>query len=75
MMKKCNKHIMDALQLVSELLELAENGDNHAEDDNCVVLYGIIRDSAFKIKRAAESEYRRHRLKDNSITHVDHKSA
>jgi len=44
------------LQIVDFLLALADKGDLEREDVGCGILYGIVRDSAYKIKRAAESE-------------------
>ena len=41
---------------------LAYEGDGVREDTGCGVLYGVIKDSAFKIKKLAEEE------KDNHIT-------
>lgn len=60
---KCDKHIIEALDLSERLINLSEAGDRYAQDDNCVILYGIIRDCAYKIKQAAEAENRRHLLK------------
>ena len=38
------------------MLELADQGDDAREDPGCGVLYGIVRDSAYKIKQTAEAE-------------------
>ena len=42
------------------MLGLADEGDGVREDTGCGVLYGIIRDSAFKIKKLAETERDNH---------------
>ena len=59
-MRKCNKHIFDALELSRKLTIIADEGERDAEDDSCVVLYGIIRDCAYKIRRRAEGEREKH---------------
>jgi hypothetical protein len=60
--KPCNKNIRKALEMAEQLMELADEGDEHREDDGCGVLFGVIRDSAYKIKGQAEKEMRKHQL-------------
>jgi hypothetical protein len=60
MLRPCNEKILKTLDLVERMLEIADEGDLVREDAGCGVLYGIIRDSAFKIKRLAEEERRIH---------------
>ena len=60
MVRKCNQHIIDALELARELTIVADEGEIDAEDDSCVVLYGIIRDCAYKIRQQAENEKKSH---------------
>jgi len=38
------------------MLKAADKGDVVREDNGCGVLYGVLRDSAFKIKKLAEAE-------------------
>jgi len=38
------------------MIKLASRGDEDREDVGCGVLYGIILDSAYKIKKLAEKE-------------------
>jgi hypothetical protein len=38
------------------MAQIADEGDMVREDASCGVLYGILRDSAFKIKKLAEEE-------------------
>jgi len=42
------------------MLDLADQGDAVREDSGCGVLYGVLRDSAYKINRLAESEREAH---------------
>lgn len=55
-MKPCDKSIKKTLDLVDEMLSLSDEGDAVREDVNCGVLYGVIRDSAYRIKQLAEAE-------------------
>ncbi len=42
------------------MLKLADDGDTHREDIGCGILYGILRDAGYKIKKAAEEEREAH---------------
>lgn len=55
-MRPCDESIKETLNLVEQMLELADKGDDAREDPGCGVLYGILRDSAYKIKQTAEAE-------------------
>ena len=59
-MKPCNESINKALGIVDEMLTIADEGDGAREDSSCGVLYSVIRDSAFKIKKLAEAEKESH---------------
>ena len=56
MMKPCDESIKKTFKLVEDMLGLADEGDAVREDTGCGVLYGVIRDSAYKIKKLAEAE-------------------
>lgn len=62
-LKPCNRNLRKALNLVDEMIDLADQGDADREDVGCGVLYGIIRDSAYKIQKMAQEEKRRHQEK------------
>jgi hypothetical protein len=55
-MKQCNNGIIKSLDLVKEMLLLSDEGDAMREDSGCGVLYGVIRDAAYKIRQLAEAE-------------------
>ncbi len=42
------------------MVELADLGDGARKDVGCGVLYGLLRDSAFKIRKVAEQEKEDH---------------
>jgi hypothetical protein len=58
--KRCDECILKTLSLVERMMELADEGDDVREDAGCGVLYGVLRDSAFKIRKLAEAEVAAH---------------
>ncbi len=42
------------------MLKLAEQGDDEREDTGCGIMYGMLRDSAYKIRQLAEKEKQAH---------------
>ena len=60
LVKPCNLHIMRTLRLVEEMMELADQGDADREDNGCGILYGVLRDSAYKLKKLADEEKKNH---------------
>lgn len=62
-MKEFNENIMKVLELTKEMIVLSDQGGAASEDDSCIMLYGVIRDSAYKIRQLAEDEREGHRSK------------
>ena len=59
-MKRCNHNIKKTLNLVDEMIRVADKGDIEREDNGCGILYGVLRDSAYKVKKLAEQEKEKH---------------
>jgi hypothetical protein len=59
-MKPCNEMLGRTLQLTEMMVELADLGDEARKDVGCGVLYGLLRDSAYKIRKIAEQEREDH---------------
>lgn len=59
-MKNCNENIQKTIQLAETMLDLAEQGDIEREDAGCGVLYGILRDAAYRVKKTAAAEKAAH---------------
>lgn len=59
-MKRCNHNIKKTLNLVDEMIRVADKGDIEREDNGCGILYGVLRDSAYKLKKLAEQEKEKH---------------
>jgi hypothetical protein len=58
--KRCNHNIKKTLNLVDEMIRIADKGDIEREDNGCGILYGVLRDSAYKVKKLAEQEKEKH---------------
>jgi hypothetical protein len=58
--KPYDKNLKDALQLTDKMIELANKGNAEREDTGCGILYGVLLDSAYKLKKLAEHEKQRH---------------
>jgi len=59
-MRACNEMLRRTLRLADMMVELADQGDGVREDVGCGVLYGLLRDSAYKIRKVAEQEMEDH---------------
>jgi hypothetical protein len=55
-----DKNLKKIITLCYEMLELADHGDKFRSDDGCGVVYGSLRDVAYKIRQMAEQELSRH---------------
>ena len=60
MMRPCDETIKKTLALAESMLNLADHGDAFREDSGCGVLYGVLRDAAYKIRHLAEAEREAH---------------
>lgn len=58
--KSCDQNIQETLLLVDRMIDLANRGDKDREDAGCGIMYGILRDSAYKLKKVAEKEKKAH---------------
>ena len=61
-MKNADSKILTrVLDLAQEMMLIADEGDEHRGDVGCGVLYGTIRDYAYKIRSLAELEITEHK--------------
>jgi len=65
MRSKCNKNIVAALDLARQMVVLAEKGEGESSDNGCAVLFGVLRDCAYKIRMEAERERKAHQATGN----------
>lgn len=59
-MKSYNDCIKDVLELSRQMIILADEGQMVAEDDGCRLLYGVLQDYAYKLRRKADEEKEAH---------------
>jgi hypothetical protein len=57
------EHLKESVELSGVMMDLAERGVGGCQDDGCLVVYGIIRDCAYKIRASAENELKEHQSK------------
>ena len=56
-----NENLRKVMQLTREMLALADEGDRDRDDDSCGILFGILRDTAYRLRRIAEEECEKHK--------------
>ena len=59
-MKRYNECIKRVLELSREMIILADDGQLAAEDDGCRLLFGVLQDCAYKLRKKAEEEKAAH---------------
>jgi hypothetical protein len=57
----CDEVIERILELANKMIALANEGDSKRQDVGCGVLFGTLRDSAYKLKSLAEVEIAEHK--------------
>jgi hypothetical protein len=56
-----NDNLKRLLTLTREMIALADEGDRDRNDPHCGIIYGVLRDAAYKLRMMAENECERHR--------------
>jgi hypothetical protein len=54
MTSPCRRYCLEAIKLSERLIQLAHDGNSGCDDNPCLVLFGVILDSASKIHLEAE---------------------
>jgi hypothetical protein len=57
-----NTNVRRAIELAGDMKNLADEGEVQAPDGGCAVLFGVIRDCAYRIQGRAEQEAEYHRV-------------
>ena len=63
---RINDTLQRIVDLCYEMLELADHGDSFRQDIECGIIFGTVRDTAYKIRQLAENELKRHNQKHPS---------
>ncbi len=58
-----DRNLEKVIAFCAEMLELADLGDNYRTDNGCGIVFGTLRDSAYKIRRLAKDELIQHKGK------------
>ncbi|MFH1843196.1 MAG: hypothetical protein ABIF77_08300 [bacterium] len=61
MTERFNENLINVTRLTREMLALADEGDRDRTDDSCGILYGILRDMAYRLRSLAEEECEKHK--------------
>ena len=61
MSQEQNENLRKLIELTREMLALADEGDRDRQDDSCGILYGILRDSGYRLRKLAEQECEKHK--------------
>ena len=56
-----NENLVRTLRLTREMIALADEGDRDRTDDSCGIVYGVLRDAAYRVREMAERECAKHR--------------
>ena len=58
-----NENLTRLVRMTREMLALADEGDRDRNDDSCGILYGILRDTGYRLRKLAEEECEKHKHK------------
>jgi hypothetical protein len=56
-----NENLLRVIRLTREMSALADEGDRSRDDDSCGILYGILRDMAYRLRGLAFEECEKHK--------------
>jgi hypothetical protein len=56
-----NENLLKTVRLTREMLALADEGDRDRNDDSCGIVYGVLRDTAYRLRKLAEEECEKHK--------------
>ena len=56
-----DENLARTIRLTREMIAVADEGDRDRADDSCGIVYGVLRDSAYRIRELAENECEKHK--------------
>ena len=56
-----NENLRRLKRLTNDMVALADDGDRSRQDASCGILYGILRDTAYRLRKLAEQECDEHK--------------
>ena len=57
----CNGHVLKALEMAEALMDIANKGEADTNDDACRILFAVMRDCTYKIRKQVERECQMHK--------------
>jgi hypothetical protein len=69
-LKPCDLHLQESLALAERMITLSFIGDAERDDNGCGVIYGVMRDTGFRLKEMVTREIATHQRK--SVGKVGH---
>jgi len=66
----CNEYTLKALGMAKGLMDLANEGEVRIDDTGCCILFGVMRDCAYRILRQAERGLQAQKAKENPESHL-----
>jgi len=63
--KNANAQIRSILELADRMIVISEHGFSCCDDDGCLLLNGLVRESAYRLRDAAERELYHHGTQGN----------
>ncbi len=61
MSRSTNDNLDKLVALTREMIALADEGDRDRDDTSCGIIYGILRDRAYRLRKLAQQECEKHR--------------
>jgi hypothetical protein len=58
--ERVDENLKDLIALCGQMLKLADRGDAERTDAGCGVVYGTLRDTAYKVRQMAQTELQKH---------------
>lgn len=59
--KPYNENLKRLIQMTRDMLALSDEGDRDRNDDTCGIIYGILRDTGYRLRKLAEEECEKHK--------------
>ena len=63
MTNECDRYLEKTLDITDEMIRLADQAEAACSDNRCAVVYGILRDSAYRVRNEAQRERENHLTK------------
>lgn len=63
-MREDNLNLKQLVEMATDMVALADKGNNECRDENCVSLFGLAKDCAYRVRAAAVKELASHEVRD-----------